>query len=164
MAIADSLLPEFDREMSVTRKLLDRVPEDKIAWKPHPKSYSLGDLAIHVANIPTWIRFIVNDDLFDTAAPFQRPAPFSTRSAALEFFDNNVLTARAALASASDARLMGPWSLKHGEQTLFTMPRVAVLRSFAMNHHIHHRGQLTVYLRMHDVPLPNMYGPTADER
>jgi uncharacterized damage-inducible protein DinB len=164
MPIAQSLLPEFDHEMEVTRKLLSRVPESKAAWKPHTKSYSLGELVVHVSNLLTWTDIAVNGDDFDFATQFKRPAPFSSTKALLDFFDANVRNARAAIASASDEQLKKPWTLRNGQQTIFTMPKAAVLRSFVMNHHIHHRGQLSVYLRMQDVPLPNMYGPTADER
>jgi uncharacterized damage-inducible protein DinB len=163
MAIAQTLLPEFDREMGVTRKLLDRVPEDKAAWKPHTKSSSLGELANHVANLPTWTGVVVNNDDFDIATR-KRPAPFSSTKALLDFFDANVRDARAAIESASDEQLKKTWTLRNGEHTVVTMPKTSALRSFFMNHHIHHRGQLSVYLRMQDVPVPNMYGPTADER
>ncbi|HSP17322.1 MAG TPA: DinB family protein [Thermoanaerobaculia bacterium] len=164
MTIAQSLLPEFDREMTVTRTLLQRVPEAEGEWKPHQKSFSLGDLATHVSNLPTWIAHIAAADFFDAAVSFKRPPKFTTTATLLEFFDGNVKAARQALASISDEQMMKSWSLKRGEQTMFTRPRADVLRSFVMNHMIHHRGQLSVYLRLQNVPLPNMYGPTADER
>jgi uncharacterized damage-inducible protein DinB len=151
MPIAQSLVAEYDREMSVTRTLLERVPETKADWKPHPKSYSLGDLAVHLSNLPTWISIIASSDSFDGAASFRRPPNFSTTAALVEFFDRNIAAGREALLSIDDAKMMQPWALKRGEQTMFSMPRVAVLRSFTMNHHIHHRGQLSVYLRLQNV-------------
>jgi uncharacterized damage-inducible protein DinB len=162
--IAETLLPEFEAEMATTRKLLERIPEDKAAWKPHEKSSTLGDLATHVANIPIWMDIAIKNDEFDGAANFPRPPKFTTTASLLEFFDRNVQSARAALVGTPDSRMALPWSLKRGTTTMFSRPRAAVLRSFIFSHHIHHRGQLSVYLRMQNVPLPNMYGPTADER
>lgn len=162
MALTDALLPEFDHEMTTTRKLLERVPDDKFDWKPHPKSMSLGNLASHVANIVWWGEVTLTEPSFDLAV--ERPAEgASNRADLLSRFDRNVGTARATLAGRSDPDLMAPWSLKQGKQTFFTMPKAVVWRSFVMNHLIHHRAQLSVYLRMHDVPLPAMYGPSADE-
>jgi uncharacterized damage-inducible protein DinB len=161
MPICDALLPEFDHEMTVTRKLLERVPEDKFDWKPHHKSMSLGQLAQHVATIPTWGAVTLNESEFDVASD-QRPAQM-TRSEMLAAFDRNVSAARAALVGKGDGELTAPWALKRGGQTIFSMPRTAVWRSFVMSHLIHHRAQLGVYCRMHDVPLPAMYGPSADE-
>jgi uncharacterized damage-inducible protein DinB len=164
--LIDSLLPEYDHEMSVTRKLLERVPDQDLAWKPHEKSYTLGGLAAHLANIPTWVGWTLDKDHFDmstTAAADARPRQPTARAEVLETFDRNVSAARAKMASRTDGELLTPWTLKSHGQILFTMPKVAVLRSFVMNHTIHHRGQLSVYLRLRDVPLPMMYGPTADE-
>lgn len=167
MSIAQTLLPEFDLEMGSTRRLLEIVPEADAAWKPHPKSYSLGDLAIHLSNLPLWARLTVQRDdldLGDSADANLARVSFTTRRDLLDRFDRHVSEARAALASASDAALGAPWSLRNRAHTVFTLPRVAVLRSFVMNHMIHHRGQLTVYLRLRDVPLPSTYGPSADAR
>ena len=160
--IAETLLPEFDLEMAATRKLLERVPESKAAWKPHEKSRTLGDLATHVANIPALMSVVMKQDEM-VAGTTARPPKFSTTAALLEFFDQNVKTAREALTGVPDSKMGLPWTLKFGDKTVFSRPRSAVVRSFVMSHHIHHRGQLGVYMRMQDVALPSAYGPTADE-
>ena len=165
MPIAESLLPEFDHETATTRTLLERVPEARAAFKPHAKSMSLGELAMHVSSLPRWAPITLRETQFDTNPPGGQPyAPplFESTAKMLAAYDEGVQAARAMLASATDAELMVPWALKAGGKTVFTMPRVAVFRSFIMNHAIHHRGQLSVYLRMCDVPLPSIYGPTAD--
>jgi uncharacterized damage-inducible protein DinB len=162
MAIADALLPEFDREMMTTRKLLERVPEDKFAWKPHPKSMSFVDLATHVATIPSWGAVTLTQSEIDMGGPNPNTAATS-RADLLARFDKNVADTRAALTGKSDAEMMLSWSLKHNGQTLFTMPKAAVWRGFVLNHLVHHRGQLSVYLRLNEVPVPAMYGPSADE-
>jgi uncharacterized damage-inducible protein DinB len=165
MAIKESILPEFEHEMATTRLMLERVPTASATWKPHPKSRSLGELAIHIAALPHWVTWILESDSFDTAPPggdaYSAPK-FMTVEGAVATLDENVAKARRAIAAASDADLMKPWSLKHAGKTSFTMPRVSVLRTFLLNHMIHHRGQLSVYLRLRDVPLPSVYGPTAD--
>jgi len=162
MAIADALLPEFDHEMAVTRKLLERVPEDKFQWKPHPKSMTLVELATHVATIPSWGAPTLNQGELDLGVLPPNTAPPS-RTELLSRFDKNVAETRAALVGRTDAEMMAVWSLKHNGQKLFTMPRTSVWRGFVLNHHVHHRGQLSVYLRLNDVPVPAMYGPSADE-
>ncbi|HVP42917.1 MAG TPA: DinB family protein [Terriglobales bacterium] len=166
MAIAQSLLPEFDQEMASTRRTLERVPDDKFGWKPHPKSGTMGWLAGHVANLPSWPTSILGGDSLDINPPGQ-PAPKSpsigSRAELLAAFDKNLRESRQAIAAASDQELMKPWSLLSGGKTILTLPKVAVLRSFVMNHLIHHRAQLTVYLRLNDVPVPALYGPSADE-
>ena len=162
MAIVDALLPEFDREMTTTRKLLERVPEDKFAWKPHVKSMSLVELASHVATLPSWGTVTLNESEIDMGGTNTNTAAAS-RADLLARFDRNVADTRAALTGKSDAEMMALWSLKHNGQTLFTMPKTAVWRSFVLNHLVHHRGQLSVYLRLNDVPVPAMYGPSADE-
>lgn len=165
MAIKDALLPEFDHEMGTTRRLLDRAPEQAFDWKPHDKSMTLGGLSSHLANIPHWCTAILGAPVMDLAAIPEdaRPKPATSRVALLAKFDETVAEARARLATATDAELLSPWTLKQGDQEVFTLPRVAALRSFVMNHSIHHRGQLSVYLRLNNVPLPSIYGPTADE-
>lgn len=166
MALADTLLPEFDIEMATTRRVLERVADDRLPWKPHEKSYSMGALASHLANIPTWAPIALSGDSFDAApkdAPPKQAALLESNAAILEAFDRNAPAARAAIAAASDACMLGPWSLLRGGATVFTMPRIGVLRSFVMSHLIHHRGQLSVYLRMCDIPVPSIYGPSADE-
>jgi len=161
MGMVDALLPEFDHEMGTTRKLLERVPDGKFDWKPHPKSMSLGHLATHVANIPSWGSITILQPDIDLSGD---PVPVAaSRTELLTRFDQNVTDTRAALVGRSDAELMAPWSLKSKGQTLFTQPKAGVWRGFVMNHLIHHRAQLSVYLRMNDVPLPSMYGPSADE-
>ena len=166
MAINQALLPEFDQEMANTRKTLERVPEEKFAWQPHPKSTALGGLATHIANLPSWAGRAITSSEFDMAPPGQGPIrtpPAHSLQEVLDAFDRNVAAARAAISDAEDAHLMESWSLLSGGKTLMTLPRVAVLRSFVMNHIIHHRAQLTVYLRLLDVPVPSLYGPSADE-
>ena len=164
MAIKDALLPEFDHEMGSARRLLERVPEAQFAWKPHAKSFSLGDLAGHIAHIPHWMDVTIDGSEFDVATgEGARPAPPSSVKELLEQFDANVRSARAKLAEQPDGALMMPWTLKNDGREVFTMPKASVLRSFVFNHLIHHRGQLTVYLRLQNVPLPALYGPTADE-
>ena len=161
MSIANTLLPEFDNEMATTRKLLERVPSDKGRWKPHERSFSLGHLAQLIANMPGW----VTQTLRHTELDLQgfRGYSYETTVTLLGEFDRNVSEARAAIASAGDDDFMVPWSLKHADRVLFTMPRAAVTRMH-LSHLIHHRGQLSVYLRLNEVPLPPIYGPTADER
>jgi uncharacterized damage-inducible protein DinB len=162
MAIADALLPEFDHEMTVTRKLLERVPESQFDWKPHEKSMTLGELAQHVATIPRLGIVTLSQNDFDVSSD-QRPPQATTRAELLAMFDGHVRNARAALAGKGDGEMTAPWALKRGASVVFSMPKAAVWRSFVMSHLIHHRAQLGVYLRMHDVPLPSVYGPSADE-
>lgn len=162
MPIVDALLPEFDHEMTTTRKLLERVPEERFAWKPHQKSYSLGQLAQHVATIPMWGAVTMNQTELDLGSGGQQ-AEMKTRAEILAAFDQNAANTRTALVGKTDAEFMVPWTLKSGGHTIFSMPRAAVWRGFVLSHLIHHRGQLSVYLRMNDVPVPAMYGPSADE-
>lgn len=162
MPLVDALLPEFDREMTTTRTVLERVPADKFEWKPHVKSFSLGVLATHVATLPTWGAETLNRIEIDVSGS-QVPTALPSKADLLAAFDQNVATARAALVGKTDAELMATWSLKRGGKTLFSMPKSVVLRSFFLSHLIHHRGQLTVYLRLLDVPVPSVYGPSADE-
>jgi hypothetical protein len=167
MPINQAFLGEFDHEMESTRKALERVPEDKFGWKPHPKSGSMIWLAGHVANIPGWVKEAVTLDALDIAPagkPIEPPPPPKSSKELLEFFEKNRVSGRAALVGATDdAHWMKPWSLLSGGKPILSMPRVAVMRSFVMNHLIHHRAQLTVYLRLNNVPVPGMYGPSADE-
>lgn len=165
MRIVDTLLAEFDHESGVTRTLLERVPEDKAAWKPHEKSYTLAQLALHLAELPTWIPETLRRSEFDMNPPGGTPQPrpsWKSRAELLASFDRNVAGAREALASTADAELGAPWTLRNAGHMLFTMPKGGVLRTWVFNHSVHHRGQLTVYLRLCDVPLPMVYGPTAD--
>jgi len=161
MSIAETLLPEFDLEMASTRRLLERVPTDKGQWKPHPKSFALGHLAQLVATMPGWITRTVAGTEIDLAAG---PGySFEKTETLVAQFDKHVKEARAAIAKSKDPDYQVPWSLKMGDRVLFTSPRGVVVRQH-INHFCHHRGQLTVYLRLLDIPIPSIYGPTADER
>jgi len=162
MTLSESLLPEFDQEMANTRKTLERIPEDKFDWKPHDKSYTLLKLATHVATLPGWTKITLEQDSLDLSQPFTLPAP-QTRIDVLALFDSSAAEARTVIAAAEDHLFFQPWSLKNGTATVFSMPKIAVLRSFVMNHMIHHRAQLCVYLRLNDVAVPGLYGPSADE-
>lgn len=166
MTIAESMLPEFDREMESTRKMLDRLPDASFDFVPHPKSYPLGRLAGHLVGILDWMVTVLEEGEFDIdppeGEPSEPPEP-ATRQEALELFDESVARARRALVGTSDEEMFAAWRLESGGRTLVEMPRVAALRSTILNHMIHHRGQLGVYLRLLDVPLPAIYGPSADE-
>src|SRR2546422_44647 len=162
MAIKDGLLADYDHEMGTTRRLLVRLPDDKLFWKPHEKSRSLGGLATHLANLPHWGGTILNDASFDlTAAPPPLAAKIS-RADILAAFDDTCKRTRAWM-DKTDAEYQSPWTLLRGGQQVFSVPRIAAFRSFILHHSIHHRGQLSVYLRMNDVPVPAIYGPSADE-
>src|SRR5665213_2979465 len=166
MPMNQALLPQYDHEMANTRKTLERVPDGKFDWKPHHKSMALGALAVHIASMPQWAGMTMETPNFDVRSgggAAARPPELKTTAEVLAFFDRNSADARAAIAAATDESLMTPWSLLSDGKTIFTMPRVAVLRSMIMNHMIHHRAQLGVYLRLNDVPVPATYGPSADE-
>lgn len=165
MSAIAALLPEFDHEMGTTRRLFERVPASDFGWAPHEKSYTLGQLVAHLANLPRWAQIACETSAFDAAAAGEAARPAVPESVAelLMRFDANVSAARARIAEQTDASLAAPWTLKQGAHQIFTMPKSSVLRSFVLNHLVHHRGQLTVYLRMRDVPVPAVYGPTADE-
>ena len=166
MPITDLLLPEFDQEMAKTRKVLERCPEDKFSWRPHAKSWTMAALATHIANMPGWAVETIARNSLDIAPPGAPPykeEPAGSRKELLDRFDKNTVAARSAVAGATDEQLMKPWSLLSGGQVVFTMPRISVLRTMIMNHGIHHRAQLGVYLRLNDVPVPGTYGPSADE-
>ena len=167
MAFKDTILPEFDMEMDNTRRTLERVPDDKFSWQPHAKSGTLGWIAGHISNLPIWLVMTMKEDSLNlapsTGSGPSMPKP-ANRKELLENFEKNRAHARAALAAADDAAYAKPWALFMGEQELFREPRAAVLRRMIFNHMIHHRGQLTVYLRLLDVPVPGLYGPSADEQ
>lgn len=167
MTIGQSLLPEFDMETAKTRKTLERVPEDKYGWKPHEKSMTMGRLTGHLAELTSWVGETLAKDSIDVApsggAPPFQPYTAKSRQETLDFFDKNVAAARAAIAGADEAAWMKPWSLLRGGNVVFTMPKIAVLRGFIMNHTIHHRAQLGVYLRLNDIAVPSIYGPSNDE-
>jgi uncharacterized damage-inducible protein DinB len=166
MSYAEIILPEFDHEMASTRKVLERIPEDKFEWKAHAKSNTLGWNANHIADLPGWSVSIITDDGYDFApvdGPRYAMPTLKTTREILELFDGNVAKARVALATLKDESLNDPWTLRGGERVIFTMPRVSVIRSFLMNHIIHHRAIIAVYLRLNDIPVPGLYGPSGDE-
>jgi len=162
ITLKDGLLAEFDHEVATTRKLLERVPDHKLSWKPHDKSMSLGGLATHLGNIPNWSSAILNETAFslDDGAPHLEAK--SSRAEILALFDESTRRSRASL-DKTDAEYQVPWSLTLGGREMFSMPRISAFRTFVLYHLVHHRGQLSVYLRLNDVPLPPIYGPTADE-
>lgn len=166
MSYADTILPEFDQEMASTRKVLERIPDDKLDWKPHPKSHTIGWNAIHLAELPGWLTMVLNTTSLDIAPvggePYRSPA-LGSRREILETFDRNVAAARQALVEVKEESVGVPWTLEQAGQPIFTMPRAAVIRSMVLNHLIHHRAILLVYLRLNDVPIPGMYGPSGDE-
>lgn len=164
MAIVDALLPEFDHEMAVTRKVLERVNDTQFGWQPHEKSMTLGRLATHVAEIPQWGRTILTEPEFNMVAGEHKPGTAATTAEVLQLFDGQVQAIRALLAPRTDAELMSTWTFKQNGQEMFGMPRAAAWRSWVMNHLIHHRGQLSVYLRQTGSKVPGIYGPSADER
>jgi uncharacterized damage-inducible protein DinB len=161
MTIGTGLIPEFDQEMKTTRRLLERVPSDKGEWKPHPRSFSLGHLAQLVSWMPGWVTKAARGEDIDLA--HSGGYSYEKTETLVDGFDNHVREAKQELSRVSDADLQKPWSLKLAGRVLFTLPRIAVIRQ-NINHLIHHRGQLTVYLRLLDVPIPSIYGPTADEK
>ena len=166
MRIADALLPEFDQEMANTRKCLERIPDNKFTYKPHPKSFDMGSLAVHLATVCDWGVTVINSDNFDYAPVGAEPyrPPIAKNTAELvAMFDKSTKEFRAALAATDDATFMKPWSLLAGGNPVFTMPKIVCIRGMIFNHSVHHRGQLTVYLRMNDIPVPAVYGPSADE-
>ena len=164
MTIANVMMQEFLHESEITKKLLERVPEDKLDWKPHEKSMSLGRLATHVAEIPEWTDIVVNKDFFDMAASDYEPTVCKDRAELLEKFETNVRKFKQVMEGKDDASLMEHWQLRQGEHVAVDLPKAVVLRSFVLSHIIHPRGQLSVYLRENDVPLPGIYGPSADEK
>jgi uncharacterized damage-inducible protein DinB len=167
MSLNKPLLSEFDHETAGLRKTLERIPDKLLDWQPHKKSFSFRGLATHLANLPSWTVYTIRDTELNVAPkdgkPYREEAVTSVADA-LKRFDANVKAAREAIAGASDEDLRVPWSLLSGEHTVFTLPRIAVLRSMILNHLIHHRAQLTVYLRLNDLPVPALYGPSADEQ
>ena len=167
MAIGEALLPEFNQEAATTRKFLERLPEDKLNFKPHEKSMVLGRLAGHIAEMPGWGTTTLETEQLDFApvgAPPFQPLFATSREQVLQEFDKGVAAFRSALPKTSDQDFMKPWTLLSGGKVLFAMPRVAVIRSMVLNHIVHHRAQLGVYYRMNNVPVPSSYGPSADER
>jgi uncharacterized damage-inducible protein DinB len=164
MSYAESILPEFDREMANTRKVLERIPDDRLDWQPHPKSHTIGWNANHVADILNWAVTVLSTPSLDIAPvggeAYSRQN-LTSRQEILDLFDRNVAAARQAITEAKD--VTSPWTLLQAGNPIFTMPRSAVIRSMVLNHLIHHRAHLLVYLRMNDVAVPGMYGPSGDE-
>jgi len=160
--ITPSLLPEFDHEMANTRRMLERAPEDRWTYAPHDRSMTLGRLAAHIAQVPVWATIALTLDEFNLTPEFE-VVGVTTRAALLDTFDRNCAEARSHIVDADDTAVMKMWTFKKAGHTVLSMPKAVVLRTFVMNHLIHHRGQLSVYLRLNDVPLPGLYGPSADE-
>lgn len=163
MTISEILLPEFDQEMANTRAILECVPEEKFAWKPHEKSMTMGRLASHIGELPQWAAYTINQDQLELT-PATKPFNAATKQELMDTFSANISSARAAIAGANDEHLSKTWTLIYGGKTVLAMPRAAILRTMVMSHLIHHRGQLGVYLRLNDIPIPGMYGPSADAR
>lgn len=161
--LASAFLAELDNEAKVTRSVLERVPGDKFLWQPHEKSMSMGRLAAHVSEMFGWTKETLKSDVLDFATMDYTPFEPKNTEELLAFFDDHIAKAKAILAETSDETFMTDWTMRNGETVYFTMPKVAVMRTFVMNHIIHHRGQLSVYLRLNDIPVPSIYGPSADE-
>lgn len=161
MAIVDSILMELDQEAKTTQRILDRVPEDKLSWKPHAKSMSLGQLALHIATAQGNIAEMANVDNFQIGPMKQAEA--KNKKEVMDAFAERTAKAKDILSKMDDGRMMAAWKLSKGENVIMTVPRVGVIRSLILNHLYHHRGQLSVYLRLLDVPVPSTYGPSADE-
>lgn len=163
MPFSETLLPEFDEEMSNTRKLLACVPDGKFDYKPHEKSMTLGRLASHVADMPSWAAYTLDCETLDLPAN-PKPRVAGSKAELLEIFDKSVPEAREKIAAASDEEWRKIWTLKIGDKAVLAMPRSTVMRSMVMNHLVHHRAQLGVFLRLNDIMFPGMYGPSADEK
>lgn len=164
MALKEALKAELEHESKATREMLKRTPENEFASKPHDKSMSLGQLASHVAQTPKWITMIVNGDEYDFMKDGYTEKTANTNEELLQLFDDTLKSAVDALENTTDENLMKKWKLRAGEQVYVDLPKVAAVRAMAFSHFIHHRGQLSVYLRLKDVPLPSVYGPTADQQ
>jgi uncharacterized damage-inducible protein DinB len=161
--LAAAFLSELENEAKITRSCLERIPADKFHWAPHEKSMPMGRLASHVAEMFGWTEQVCNDDVLDFSNFDYKPFEPQTNDDLLAFFDEHIAKARAILEQTSDEKFMKEWTMRNGETVYFTMPKVAVMRGVVINHIVHHRGQLTVYLRLNDIPVPSIYGPSADE-
>ena len=163
MPIVDSFLQELEQEAATTRRVLERVPTDKLDWQPHPKSMSLGQLATHVAKTPGQIAKLAAGDSWDLSAGGTGPGTSASTAEILAAFEEDIALAKTTLGKWDDATATTNWSITKDGKTLMTLPRIGVIRMIALNHWYHHRGQLSVYLRLLDVPVPSIYGPSADE-
>jgi uncharacterized damage-inducible protein DinB len=163
MPFSESILPEFDDEMKNTRKLLACIPDGKFDYKPHPKSMTLGRLASHVAELPGWTNVTLDQEILELE-PGTQANIAASRAELLAIFDKGVAQAREKITAASDEHWQGIWTFKYDGKTIISMPRSTVMRSTILNHLYHHRGQLGVFLRLNDVEIPGMYGPSADEK
>jgi len=161
MAIVDSILMELDQEGKTTQRILERIPEDKLSWRPHAKSMSLGQLALHIATAQGNIAEMANVDNFQIGPMIQAEA--KSKKEVMDAFSERTAKAKDILAKMDDSRMMSAWMLSKGEKVLMSVPRIGVIRGLILNHLYHHRGQLSVYLRLLDVPVPSIYGPSADE-
>jgi len=164
MPLIDTLLPEFDREMGQTRKVLGRVPDGQFDWRPHPTSMTLGRLAEHLAEFPAWVTIAMTQRELEMSVKPASHVPPATGAEVLALFDANLTIGRRHLEHKTDAEFDAPWTLKMGGKEVFTMPKATVMRAFVLNHMVHHRGQMTVYLRMLGVKIPSIYGPSGDEQ
>jgi uncharacterized damage-inducible protein DinB len=162
MGLLDGILQELDQEAQTTRRVLERVPDDRLTWRPHEKARTLGELALHVAIVPGAVAELVASQSTVQVPQFSDPRPQSA-SELITALDESIAKAKKTLGGMDDAALKATWRMMNGERELFAIPRVAMLRSIMLNHWYHHRGQLTVYLRQLDVPIPSIYGPSADE-
>lgn len=163
MSLNQSFISEFEQEAKSTKKVLERVPIEKADWKPHEKSMSLARLATHVAELPSWLDVTLNSDELDFAKVEYKPRIAASSAELIHIFEENYSKGLKAIKNATDEVLMSNWTMRNGEQIFFTLPKIAVIRSTVYNHLYHHRAQLGVYLRLLNVPLPAIYGPTADE-
>jgi len=164
MSIAQKLLAELNYEASNTRKVLERLPDEHFDWKPHEKSFSLGQLAAHIANLPSWLTIALSTDEFDLATGGLARTDDKNFNDVMNRFESKIKSATEALEIASDEKLKGTWILKKGGVKILELPRVGVIRSMVMNHTIHHRGEMIVYMRLLNLKVPGLYGPSADEQ
>jgi uncharacterized damage-inducible protein DinB len=164
MSLAQLTLGDVARELQTTRRVIERVPDGQFDWRPHAKSMTLGRLATHIAELPGLALVVLSSDEFDMATRAVQPRTASDTAAVLALFDENAGKMQAVLADADDATLERAWTMRHGAHVIMTQPKHVAVRTLGVSHQVHHRGQLTVYLRLLDVPLPSVYGPTADER
>ncbi|HEY0427945.1 MAG TPA: DinB family protein [Pyrinomonadaceae bacterium] len=163
MSLGQIIAAELKQEAISTRKMLERIPADKLAWKPHEKSMTIEQLAGHIVNMVSWTSVTLKQDELDFAKMDYKPRAYTDASQLTEDFDKNLAESLETLAGTSDETMATSWTMRNGEQIFFTMPKAVTMRTFVMNHVIHHRGQLSVYLRLLDIPLPSIYGPSADE-